>query len=446
MRRDVKRGDPRRAALKILKRVYGGGAYADIVLSGELEKLPAASRPLTTELVYGVLRHQSRLDWIIDAFSSIKAKKLEHNVLYVLRLGVYQIAFLSKIPRYVNINETVGLVKAEGPKKTGFVNAVLRKTSEGLNGVEYPGLEKDPVRHISVYYSLPEWIVRRWLERYGAEFTLGLSSACLEVPPKTIRVNTLVSSVETLKRELTDEGLDVSGGNFSPEALKVSGGLKASDPRYYIQDEASQLVSHLLNPQPGQKVLDACSAPGGKATHLAALMENNGVVYAVDKYPGRLKGVREAAERLKAAILRPVAADSAKPLPKEIPQGGLDAVLLDAPCSGLGVLRRSPDIKMRRTEEDVLALSAEQSKLLGNLAGTVKKGGCIVYSVCTFEPEETDRVVKKFLSENKGFVLDNAAAYLPEQCDWIVDEEGFLRTYPHIHSTDGFFAARLKRT
>jgi 16S rRNA (cytosine967-C5)-methyltransferase len=435
-------------------RIYAGGAYADIVLSGELAKIPEASRPLTTELVYGVLRHQYRLDWIIDSFSTIKTKKIEHRVLSALRLGVYQLAFLS-IPRHAVINETVGLVKSggaggaagtAGAKKAGFVNAVLRKAAENLETIEYPGIEADPVRHISVYYSHPEWLVRRWIERYGVEFTLDLSKANIEIPPRTIRVNTLLTTVDALKAVLDGAGLEVTDGVCCPEALTVSGRVNAVDPRYYIQDEASQLVSHLVGPKPGESVLDACAAPGGKATHLAALMNNEGVVYALDKYPGRIKSVVEAAGRLGASIVRPIVADSAGALPIDSSIDGFDAVLLDAPCSGLGVVRRSPDIKLRRSEEDIARLSVQQARLLGNLAGHVRRGGRMVYSVCTFEPEETDRVVKGFLSENKGFVIEDALGYLPRGCEKMVDKEGFLRTYPHMHSLDGFFAARLKRS
>lgn len=434
----------RRAALNALDRVFAGGAYADIVLEKELGEAKAEERPLLTELVYGVLRWQIRLDYAIDAFSDIKTKKLETKVLNALRLGAYQLLFLSGIPARAAVNETVNLVKPHGARKAGFVNAVLREMDRSREGIRYPDLKKDPVGHISAVYSHPLWLVRRWVERYGEDEALGLCRANQEIPPKTIRVNTLKTDMERLTKELQDEGFETAKTSFSPGALSISGPpLNPGDERFYIQDEASQLVSILLDPKPGENILDACAAPGGKTTHMAAIMGNKGRIFAVDRYRGRLATLKKTAKRMGADIITAVSADAEAELPFK--KGYFDAILLDAPCSGLGVLRRTPDIKIKRREEDIQSLSRTQKKLLANLPNYLKKGGRLVYSVCTLEPEETVDVIGSFLKERDDFIAEDAKNFLPPSCAPLVDESGSLRTYPHKHSLDGFFALRMRK-
>lgn len=440
----------REAALDILNRVFVGGAYADIVLEKEINRVKEEDRPLLTELVYGVLRWQIRLDLAIDAFSSIKTKKLEVKVLNALRIGAYQLLFLSGIPARAAVNETVNLVKAGGvggvggAKKAGFVNAVLREMDRSRDSVRYPDIKEDPVRHISLVYSHPEWMVRRWIERYGMEEALGLCQANQDIPPKTIRVNTLKTSRDKLVGELEREGCRAGKTRYSPHGIEIieGGPLDPFDERFYIQDEASQLVSLLLCPKPGERVLDACAAPGGKTTHMASIMENKGGIYALDRHANRLKTLKDAAKRMGADIITALCADGTSGLPFKT--GSFDAILVDAPCSGLGVLRRTPDIKIKRREEEIAGLSKVQSGLLNNLGGCLKRGGRLVYSVCTLEPEETDGAVRSFLRDNEGFVIEDAADYLPPSCRDLVGGDGFLRTFPHRHSLDGFFAARMR--
>ena len=437
----------RKAAFRVLSRVIGGDAYADILLDKELEGIKEEDRPLATELAYGVLRWTLRLDWIIDTFSSIKTRKLEHSVLNALRIGVYQLYFLTGVPARAAINESVNLIKGEGARKAGFVNAVLRRAAAKPASVVFPPLEKDPVKHISVVWSHPEWIVRRWVKRWGAEEAAALCEAGQRVPPKTLRTNTLLISRDSLALELEREGLQIERTRCSPDGLVIRGGEGADprDPRYYIQDEASQLVSCLVSPKPGEVVLDACSAPGGKTTHMAQLMRNTGRIYALDRYAKRLKSVVETAKRLKIDIIETIEADASVYGSAPPPVPGFDAILCDAPCSGLGVLRRVPDIKLKRTEEGLKALSETQKKMLGNLSRRLKPGGRLVYSTCTFEPEETEGVVEWFLGAHPGFVVESACGYVPEECRDLVDGPGFFRTYPHRHGMDGFFAVRLKR-
>lgn len=471
----------RQAAFDILGRVFGGGAYADIILQKELNGLTVEDRPLATEIVYGVLRWQIRIDFIIDAFSSIKTRKLEHRVLNSLRIGVYQLLFLSGVPSSAAVNESVNLIKSgskgvtPGAKKTGFVNAVLRKIDSQREAIVFPDLKTDPQRHISVVYSHPEWMIRRWTTRYGIDAAARLCNANQTRPGKTVRANTIIISRDDLIKALEEAGFKVRKTVFSPDGIEVieapaSKTLDPVDPRFYIQDEASQLIARLVCPEPGETCLDACAAPGGKSTHMAALMENSGMVLAMDKYPGRIKSLVEAARRCGVRIIKPLAADAARPLPfssslpfspsplagkgrvggmidtgKNFASNGFDAILLDAPCSGLGVLGRSPDIKIKRKEADIAALSKTQKALAGNLSSYVRKGGRMVYSVCTLEPEETDGVINAFLKNHPDFSLENAAAVLPPSCGPLIDEYGFLRTMPHLHNMDGFFAARLKK-
>ncbi len=433
----------RRAAFRVLNRVEASDAYADIALVAELREMGAQDAALSTELVYGVLRWKIRLDFTVGLFSSIRTEKLEHRVLNALRLGAYQLLFLSKIPASAAINESVELVKPDR-KKAGFVNAILRKIDSERERISIPG--DDQVRHISIAWSHPEWMVRRWAQRYGIEETIELCKAGQGVPPRTIRVNTLATTRERLLEEFLSEGFDAVPTRFSPFGIEARGGgpLNAMDKRYYIQDEASQIIPLMLAPEPGERVMDACSAPGGKATHMAQLMGNRGVIYALDKHEARLRPIEESASRLGATIIKTAAADAARPI-GVAEKGPLDAILCDAPCSGLGVLRRAPDSKYRRSVQDIAGLAIVQRALLDNLSGYLKKGGRLVYSTCTFEPEETDDIVSDFLERHTDFRLEDASRVLPESCRELVDEKGILRTFPHRHGMDGFFGARLRR-
>ncbi len=441
---EARHKDPRSIAFDVLNRVEAG-AFADILLESGLKGAGELDASLATELTYGVLRWSIRLDWVIGSFSSIKAKKLERRVLNALRIGAYQLLFLTKVPPSAAINESVKLIKGGGAKKAGFVNAILRRIDAERGSIILPELNKDPVRHISVLYSHPEWLVKRWAKRYGAEEALKLCMANQEIPPKAVRVNTLATTRDELIREFRGKGIEASKAAYSPDGIIIAGGrIEAKDPRYYIQDQASQIIPYLLSLAPNEVVLDACSAPGGKTTHMAQLMRNAGAIYALDLNSARLKAVEESAKRLGAGMIKTAQADAEKPLPKGLPQV-YDAILCDAPCSGLGVIRRTPDIKLKRKEGEIKELSERQKRILDNLAGYLKKGGRMVYSACTFEPEETDDNIKWFLEAHRDFVLEDAKPFLLSSCGGLVDGKGFLRTFPHRHGMDGFFAARLRR-
>jgi len=487
----------RMVAYGILSRVEAGDAFADILLERELRALDARDSALATELVYGVLRWRIKIDWIIDYFSKIKVKKLEHSVLTAMRLGVYQLLFLTRIPSQAAIHESVELVKSgaggggQAVKKAGFVNAVLRSVDSARNAITFPHLKSQPVKYISVVFSHPEWLVARWTKRYGIKEAIEICQAGQCVPPATLRTNTLVQDRATLLRDLGREGIGAGPAQYSPVGIELDKGQRGAvdftDKRFYIQDEASQMVVELLGPEPGDIVLDACAAPGGKTTYMAELMRNKGVIYGVDKNSSRLKLIEKLASRLGASIIKTIEADAStmalQPALAGLPEGlgeglpvtGFDKILVDAPCSGLGVLRRTPEIKYRRTLADLKRSSAKQRDILGNTSKFLKSDGVLVYSVCSFEPEETTDVVEGFLKANPEFTIDNDIALLPDSFKGFLEPSGYFRSYPHHRGRsqdrherlqdsregqqdsregqqdshrgglDGFFAVRLKK-
>ncbi len=447
---------------EILSRVEAGDAFADILLERELKALDARDSALATKLVYGVLRWRVKIDWIIDYFSKIKVKKLEHSVLTAMRLGVYQLLFLSKIPSQAAINESVELVKSgvggglkggskggQAVKKAGFVNAVLRSVDSARNAITFPHLKSQPVKYISVVFSHPEWLVGRWIKRYGIKEAIEICQAGQRVPPATLRVNTLVQDRATLLRDLGRDGIGAGPTLYSPVGIELDkgqrGAIDPTDKRFYIQDEASQLVVQLLGVVPGDTVLDACAAPGGKTTYMAELMQNQGAIYGVDKNASRLKIIERLSQRLGASIIKTVNADAStmalQPALAGLPEGigqslpvdGFDKVLVDAPCSGLGVLRRTPEIKYRRTQADLKRSSSRQRDILDNTSKFLKAGGVLVYSVCSFEPEETTDIVEGFLKAHPEFSLDNDFSYLPDSFKGFLDPPGYFRSFPHRH-------------
>ncbi|MDH4227191.1 MAG: 16S rRNA (cytosine(967)-C(5))-methyltransferase RsmB [Deltaproteobacteria bacterium] len=447
----------RSVAFNVLLRVESADSYADVLLSREAAGLSTRDAAFATELVYGTLRWLIKIDWIIDAFSKIKTQKLEHDALTALRLGVYQLFFLGGVASHAAVGESVELLGGANDKKRGFVNAVLRAADASKNSVNFPVLSKGPVKYISIVFSHPEWLVERWIANYGVKDALEMCQANLRVPPTVARVNTIYKDRAGLIEELGSAGIVARPTEYSPLGIEVLektwARLDTDDKRFYFQDEASQLVALLVAPKPGEIICDACAAPGGKATEMAEMMKDEGAVFALDKNPSRLKTVEKLAKRFSLKSIRTVVADAVsfafQPslLPgkdAELPEF-FDAVLVDAPCTGLGVIRRTPEIKYRKTEADIKRMATEQVRILRNMAKLVRPGGRIVYSVCSIEPEETIEVAKAFLAENPEYAAENAAAFLPASASGLITDEGFVKTLPHLHNTDGFFAARFSR-
>lgn len=435
---------PRGIAVKILNRVERTDSYLDKVLDSELKSpdLPDVDKGLLTEIVHGVLRWQNRLDWVLNGFSHGNFAKSEINVKNTLRVALYQILFLDRIPHPAAVNEGVEFIKRiRGEKPAGLVNAVLRNIIRNIEGIRYPPPADDLVQYLSVYYSHPHWMVKRWLNRFGEEDVKKLLTAGNERPTLSLRINKLKGEPGQFLHQLEQQGIPYTGSSHVDYFVKVKSLSRIGDMGLFrggmftIQDESAALPCLLLSPKPGERVLDLCSAPGGKTTNIAEIMKNEGEVVAIDKYEVKLNQVRASCERLGLRNVTFLAADSST---LEIEPA--DRVLLDAPCSGLGVLAKKPDIKWKRDVSDLMQLTRIQAAMIDNAARLVKPGVVLVYSTCTMEPEENQDIVKGFLARHPDFHLESAAAYVSHD---LVSPEGFVETFPHRHAMDGSFAARL---
>ncbi|MBI1922215.1 MAG: 16S rRNA (cytosine(967)-C(5))-methyltransferase RsmB [Geobacter sp.] len=440
--------DPRRTAYDILLRVEGERLFADVLLDKALTRgeLQGPDRGLLTELVYGVLRRQGTLDHVIGQFSSRPAKKLDPQVRMLLRLGIYQLLYLDRVPTFAAVNETVQLAKEVAPHAAGFINAILRRTDRERDAIAWPDPKLDPAGYIAAVHSHPRWLVESWIEQLGYEEAERLARAMSEPPPLTLRVNTLRIDRAGLLGLFAEHGISAEATRFASHGVTVTPSRPIAElpgfaeGLFTVQDESSQLAVCLLAPCPGETILDLCAAPGGKSTYLAQLMENHGTVLACDISANKLPRIRETADRLGLSCITTQALDAAK-VP---PAGHFDRILVDAPCSALGVLRRNPEGKWRVTPADVANLAASQKRILRNASQAVKPGGFLLYSTCSTSLAEDEEIVDDFLSENSGFVLENGRELHPEWGD-LFTERGMLRSWPHRHGMDGFFAALLKK-
>jgi len=442
---------PRELAISILVKTHAG-SYSNLLLSEYLtDDISQKDRALITQLVNGVIQNKCLLDYIISQFSKIKLSKLTLFVKNAIRLGIYQAYFLDKVPDFAAVNESVNLVKKyEGQKAANFTNAVLRNALRKKDMISFPNKNKDISKFLSVYYSFPPWLIIRWLELFGADFTERLCKAFNEPPRLCIRVNTLLTNREELLKRLTTEGVYAVPGKFAQEAIYILKSppihqLKSfKDGLFTVQDESSIIASLALGAKANEQVLDVAAAPGGKTSHLAALMQNQGRITSWDIHPHRVKLIEQNVSRLKATIVETQIKD-AKIL-DEAMVDRFDRVLIDAPCSGLGVIRRKPDIKWSKNPKDISALKNEQEKILLVCSKYVKPGGVLVYSTCSIEPEENEKIVEDFIAKNHDFAYDDLRLYLPKQLhEGLKRPYGYITLYPHIHDTDGFFVARLKK-
>jgi 16S rRNA (cytosine967-C5)-methyltransferase len=433
-------------ALHVLVRIERDRAFADIALEHALERarLDPRDAALCTEIVYGTLRWRRHLDWRLAPHLKRPLAKLDPWVRALLRLTAYQLVFLDRVPRWAAVDEAVSVARLKsrvaGPAE--FVNAVLRAFTRASGP---PRLPADPVEAAGTRWSFPDWMVRRWLGRYGTQEAERLMAALNERPPVTIRANTLRISREELAARLRDEELaETDPTPLAPEGLTVRRGAVGRWTAFTagwcsIQDEASMLIAHLLDPQPGELVADTCAAPGTKTTHLAQLMGNRGRIIAMDPNAARLRLLTQAAARLGAAIVEAHAGGVAAVAGRW--KGRCDRVLVDAPCSNLGVLRRNPDVKWKREEADLGRLAEKQRGILAAAATLVKPGGRLVYATCSLEPEENDEIVRGFLAGSPDWRVDAPAGFPVAP-----DADGFIRCLPHVQGTDGFTAVRLARS
>jgi 16S rRNA (cytosine967-C5)-methyltransferase len=447
----LRRKNPRAICLDILNRIEEADRHPDTLLTDSFKQyrnLTSLDRAFLTELTYGVLRWRGRLDWLIRHFSKVPFEKIELGILNILRLGLYQILFLSKTPFSAAVNESVKLAKGiRGKGGAGFVNGILRSILREKEQIPYPDFSENSVLHISVVESHPLWLVRRWAEEVGLEETMKICTFNNQISTLTLRANTLKINGKDLIEKLRERGLRPFPCSFSEEGILLEDPPPTSElpflkeGLYIIQDEASQLVTSILDPKRGERILDACAAPGGKTTHIAQRMENKGEIYALDLIKGKLGQIEEMCQRLGIKIVKTMKGDARSPLPT--PKGmKFDRVLADVPCSGFGTLRRNPDLKWRRNEEDIGRLAELQSSILRNLAPYVKEGGILVYSTCTVFHEENEDVVERFLDGHSEFRLDQIREVLPEKGRSFI-KKGYFKTFPPKDTMDGFFVARM---
>lgn len=440
--------DAREVALKIINDVTQNHAYANIALAREInrQKLSEQDRRFITELVYGTIKAGATLDWMISHYINRPVDKIAPIILNILRMGMYQMFFLSKVPVSAACNQAVELTKKYGHIGTvKFVNAVLRNAGRTPEKIVYPDKEKGMARFLSLTYFHPEWLVARWLKRLGGEATEELCRINNLTPPLCLRTNTLKNTREELLVILENEGVIAEPSQWTPEGIvchssPALGTLKSlREGLFQIQDESSMLVAHVLDPKPGEFIIDACAAPGGKSTHIGALMQNKGRILSGDIHDHKLVITRENAERLGIDIIETKVLDATMIGKKYFNQA--DRVLVDAPCSGLGVLRRKADSRWRKEESMLTELPELQKAILHSAADCVKVGGVLVYSTCTTEPEENQAVVESFLQDRSEFKLENTGSFLPVSGH----NADMVQLWPHVDNVDGFFIARLMR-
>jgi len=438
----------RAVAARVLTRVETEGAFADLALDAELNRAEAGPRDaaLATELVYGTLRWQRYLDWILAPHSRRPLAQLDPRPRALLRMTAYQLVHLERVPSFAAVNDAVSLARQRSrPGVPEFVNAVLRSFARRGAREREPAPPADPIEALAVRCSFPTWLARRWVERYGADEASALMRSLNERPPLTLRANTMSIDRDALAARLRDEDqVDTTPTRYAPEGLIASHGGRPgawrsfADGAFAVQDESSLLVARLLDPKSGDTVVDACAAPGTKTTHLAQLMDNRGRIHAFDPQPARLALVGEACARLGVTIVD-IHDGTVETLAPRF-DAACDAVLVDAPCTNLGVLRRNPEVKWRRQPADIAASAVRQRAILAAAATLLKPGGRLVYATCSLEPEENEAVVSALLAERDDFVVD-----APPEFPLPLSPDGVLRCLPHRHGGDGFTAIRLRR-
>ena len=440
-RRD--RVSPARAcALRVIRRVFEQGAYADRALAGEAADLHPRDRALATALTYTAVQRRATLDHVLAALTDRPIDKLDPPVLAVLRLGLAELLYFGGAAEHAAVNESVELAKRASPHASGFVNAVLRRaTREGAGIVE--GLDDASAAGAALRYSVPGWLASQWWDELGPDEARGLLRVINQPAESALRVNALAASVPEVAAALPVPSRAAPG---LPEGLVLDGPFDVQGSELWRtgavqpQSRASMLVSRILDPQPGQRVLDLCAAPGGKTTHLGALMGDRGEIVAVESHPGRAAALERTAARLGASCVRVEVGDATS----SRADGPFDRILVDPPCSGLGTLQSRPDRRWRAAPEAIDELAALQARILATAAAALARGGALVYSVCTVSRAEGQGVIERFLEGHEGFKVDELAGRLPEELRGMAAGPG-VQLLPHRDGTDGFFIARLER-
>ncbi len=442
----------REIIVQILHEIESDGAYSNVALKKTLdehENLLPQDKNLITEITNGTMKYKRKIDYIINQFAKTKVKRMEPVIRHVLRMSTYQIMFLDKVPDSAACNEAVKIIQKRNiDELSGFVNGVLRSIVRNKDKITYPDKETRPQEYLSVVYSFPDWMITLWLKEYSFEFVEDLCSALNRTPDVSIRTNTLLTTREELKALFAEAGIVAEDGVLASEALRVRGitsiaKLESFQKGYFtVQDQSSMLASYVLDPQPGEKILDVCAAPGGKSTHMAELMNNEGTITSNDIYDHKLDLVKESAKRMGHSIIQ-TKNQNATVLNEDY-RDVFDRVLVDAPCSGLGLLHKKSDIRWNKEQKDIRDLVTIQREILTTSSSYVRPGGIMVYSTCTITPAENKRMVNWIL-KNLEFDLETIDPYIPEMLRNKDSAKGFVQIFPGDANTDGFFISRFRK-
>lgn len=444
--------DARACAVKILCRCERTDSYLEKLIDAELrnDTLNDFDKALLNEISHGVIRWMRRLDWFLNGFYRGNYEKCLPEVRNAMRVALYQILFLNKIPYSAAVNEAVEFIKRiHGEKHAGVVNGLLRTIIRTLDNLVWPTREIDEVNYLGIIQSHPNWMVNRWIKRFGFDDAIKLCEENNRRPVMALRVNNLKISTPDFENYLKEKNLYYKRGSYIDNFFTTKTMSKIYTDELFkqgffsVQDESAGLVSQLIDPKKDELILDVCAAPGGKTAHLSEMMGNEGQIVAVEKYLSRLEVMKKNVDRLgvKNAIM--IHDDISDPSSHELKEGMLgkaDKILVDAPCSGLGVLSKKPDIKWKRELSDITKLQKLQMEILENCVKYLKPGGAIVYSTCTIEKEENMDVTEMFLSSHPEFIIDNAGKFVSEK---VVNDKGCIELFPQVHGVDGAFSVRL---
>ena len=446
---------PRDLALRVLNTRNHSPGFTERYLEKAFEQNPhidERDRAFATNLVQGVLRWRLRIDRVIEKASSLPFKKINPGIRNILRIAIYQISFLDRVPESAAVNEAVKQTKRKFPNHVaGFVNGILRNICRRKDQPVFPDPKNDRVSYLSIYYSYPPWLIKKWIREIGDDSTQSLLSAGNRIPELVIRLNSMKIDRDSLIKRLKEEGVGAEPAVFSPEGIIISN-LKGPVNRlktfqeglFQVQSEAAQVCSRLISPAPGDKILDLCSGLGGKSTHLAQLMRGKGTIFALDINHTRLIRLNENSRRLGICNIQPVVADACSHL-SSLFRRPFDKILVDGPCSALGTISRHPDGKWCRDENDIKRLSGLQKTILNQATPLLKKGGYLLYVTCTISRDENEDVVKSYLERNREMALENLGGHVPDWGHDLIDDSGFFKSLPHIHGMDGFFGALFRK-
>ncbi|MDX2129736.1 MAG: 16S rRNA (cytosine(967)-C(5))-methyltransferase RsmB [Chloroherpetonaceae bacterium] len=437
----------REVAIKVLKDVELGRSKSDTALNSHFHSanLESLDKAFTMHVVYGTLREKMKIDFVIQQFYRHDYQKVDIDIKNILRIGVYQLLFLNKVPKWAAVNESVELAKRLKNQFLGnLVNGVLRNVANNLETITFTARGGTFADQISLQYSHPKWLLERWIQRFSLGEAQDLMTANNAVPRLSFRINSLKTTFDEMRKLISEKGVAfqetvmeefISAERFYDFDEFMSQGLLS------VQSESQGIACKLLDPKPGEAVLDMCAAPGGKSTYLAEMMNNKGKVLSLDIYLNKLKDIQTASERLGISIIETLKVDARIYAPEE----KFDRVLVDAPCTGTGVLGKRAELRWRLSPNDIIAMSRLQEEILTNAATCVKPNGELVYSTCSLEPEENMLVVRKFLATHPDWKIMDARDILQPSLHQFINQQGAVEILPHVHHYDGAFSIRLHK-